>query len=174
VVLIPLIVLGEHIIYNMLLYSQTINKKMICPYCQNTDTKVTDKRDSEEITRRRRECLKCQKRFTTFERVELDLNVLKKDNTRQKFDRSKIKMGIERAFEKRPFNSEKIEEIVLDIESKVYRTAKDKDIPTNKIGEIIMEKLKKVDKIAYIRFASVYREFADIEDFKSELRDLKK
>ncbi len=147
-------------------------QQMICPYCQNTETKVTDKRDSESITRRRRECLKCEKRFTTFERVELDLSVIKKDGTRQKFDRDKVYRGIERAFEKRPFDSDKIEEIVADIESKIYRSAKDKDITTIKIGEIVMDKLKKVDKIAYIRFASVYREFADIEDFKSELMGL--
>jgi len=145
---------------------------MLCPYCQNTETKVTDKRDSESITRRRRECLKCKKRFTTFERVELDLSVLKKDGTRQKFDCDKLKRGVERALEKRPFDSDKIDEIVSDIEAKIYRVAKDKDITTTKIGEIVMEKLKKTDKIAYIRFASVYREFADIDDFKNELKEL--
>jgi transcriptional repressor NrdR len=145
---------------------------MICPYCQNTETKVTDKRDSEAITKRRRECLKCEKRFTTFERVELDLNVIKKDGTRQKFNRDKIMNGVEKAFEKRPFDSEKIEEIVSDIEAKIYRVAKDQDIQTSKIGEVIMDKLKRIDKIAYIRFASVYREFADIEDFKEELKIL--
>ncbi|MBT9144997.1 MAG: Transcriptional repressor NrdR [candidate division WS2 bacterium] len=147
---------------------------MICPYCQNTDTKVTDKRDSEAITRRRRECLKCGKRFTTFERVELDLNVIKKNWTRQKFDIDKLKRGVERALEKRPFDSDKIDEIVSDIEAKIYRIAKDKDIHSTKIGEVVMDKLKKTDKIAYIRFASVYREFADIEDFKNELKELKK
>jgi transcriptional repressor NrdR len=145
---------------------------MICPYCQHAETKVTDKRDSEAITRRRRECLKCEKRFTTFERVELDLNVLKKDGARQKFDLDKLKRGVERAFEKRPFDSGKLDEIVSDIESRIYRLAKDKDITSTKIGEIVMDKLKKVDKIAYIRFASVYREFADIEDFKNELKEL--
>jgi transcriptional repressor NrdR len=148
--------------------------KMLCPYCQNAETKVTDKRDSDAITRRRRECLKCEKRFTTFERVELDLTVIKKEGSRQKFDRDKLKRGIERAFEKRPFNSDKIDEIVSDIESRIYRIAKDKDIQTAKIGEIVMDKLKKIDKIAYIRFASVYREFADIDDFKNELKELKK
>ena len=147
---------------------------MICPYCQNPETKVTDKRDTESITRRRRECLKCGKRVTTFERVELDLNVTKKEGIRQKFDRDKIKKGVERAFEKRPFDSEKIERVVSDIEARVYRVAKDKDIPTTKVGEIVMDKLKKIDKIAYIRFASVYREFADIDDFKNELKELKK
>ena len=145
---------------------------MLCPYCQNEETKVTDKRDSGAITRRRRECLKCKKRFTTFERVELDLNVLKKDGTRQRFDRNKIKVGVEKAFEKRPFDSEKIEEIVADIEARIYKVAKDKDISTTRIGTIVMDKLRRTDKIAYIRFASVYREFADIDDFKSELKGL--
>lgn len=143
---------------------------MICPYCQNAETKVTDKRDSDAITRRRRECLKCGKRFTTFERVDLDINIIKKNGTRQKFDRDKIKKGVERALEKRPFDSGRIDEIVSDIEAKIYRVAKDKDIPTTKIGEIVMDKLKRIDKIAYIRFASVYREFADIDDFKEELK----
>lgn len=147
---------------------------MICPYCQNRETKVTNKRDSEAMIRRRRECLKCGKRFTTFERIELDLSVIKKDGTRQKFDRDKLKKGIEKSLEKRPFDSNKIDDIVNEVEAKIYRVAKDKDIPTAKVGEIIMDKLKKTDKIAYIRFASVYREFADIEDFKKELRELRK
>lgn len=150
------------------------NNKMICPYCQNRETKVTNKRDSEAMIRRRRECLKCGKRFTTFERIELDLSVIKKDGTRQKFDRDKLKKGIEKSLEKRPFDSNKIDDIVNEVEAKIYRVAKDKDIPTAKVGEIIMDKLKKTDKIAYIRFASVYREFADIEDFKKELRELRK
>ncbi len=146
---------------------------MQCPYCQNEETKVIDKRDSEGVTRRRRECLKCEKRFTTYERVELDLNVIKKDGRKEKFDFEKLKRGIYKALEKRPITSEKTDEIIGEIEAKIYRTAKDKDIESNKIGEIIMEKLKKADKVAYIRFASVYREFADIEDFKKELKELK-
>lgn len=146
--------------------------KMQCPYCQNEETKVNDKRDSEGVTRRRRECLKCNKRFTTYERVELDLSVVKKDGRREKFDREKIKRGLNKAFEKRSLSSERIDEIANEIEAKIYRVAKDKDIPTTKIGEIIMDKLKKEDKIAYIRFASVYREFADLADFKKEIRDL--
>jgi transcriptional repressor NrdR len=146
---------------------------MLCPYCNNENTKVTDKRDSQAVTRRRRECLKCEKRFTTYERVELDLNVLKKDNVRQKFDRAKLKAGIEKAFEKRPISTDEIESVVEDIETRIYRFAKDKDIKSSKIGEIIMAKLKKVDKVAYIRFASVYREFADLDDFKKEIRELK-
>lgn len=147
---------------------------MQCPYCQNEETKVNDKRDSEGMTRRRRECLKCGKRFTTYERVEMDLSVIKKDGRREKFNPEKIKHGLNKAFEKRPFTSDQIEEIAGEIEAKIYRVAKDEDIQTTKIGEIIMDKLKKTDKIAYIRFASVYREFADIDDFKKELQDLKK
>jgi transcriptional repressor NrdR len=146
---------------------------MQCPYCQNEETKVIDKRDSEGVTRRRRECLKCEKRFTTYEKVELDLNVLKKDGRKEKFSVEKLRRGIDKALEKRPITSEKTDELVGEIEAKIYRVAKDKDIESNKIGEIIMDKLKKIDKVAYIRFASVYREFADLEDFKKELKELK-
>jgi len=146
---------------------------MQCPYCQYEETKVIDKRDTEGVTRRRRECLKCEKRFTTYEKVELDLNVLKKDSRREKFDVEKLKKGIFKALEKRPLTSETIDEFVGEVEAKIYRVAKDKDIESNKIGEIIMEKLKKLDKVAYIRFASVYKEFADVEEFKKELGELK-
>ena len=146
---------------------------MLCPYCGHSETKVTDKRDSEGVTRRRRECLKCEKRFTTYERVEFDLTVVKKDGRRQKFDRDKLKSGVEKAFEKRPVSVEKIDQVVSEVESKIHRVAKDKEIASDKIGEIVMAKLKMVDKIAYIRFASVYREFADIDDFKKELKELK-
>lgn len=146
---------------------------MRCPYCNHEETKVVDKRDSEGITRRRRECLKCEKRFTTYERVELDLNVLKKDGKREKFDTEKMKKGIYKALEKRPIKKEEIEEAVSEIEARIYRTAKDEEIQTAKIGEIIMDKLKKMDKVAYIRFASVYREFADLEDFRKEIKEIK-
>ncbi len=145
---------------------------MICPYCKHEETKVTDKRDCDSITRRRRECLKCEKRFTTYERVELDLNVIKKDGRREKFSRDKLYQGVAKNLEKRPFTSEQIEEIVGDVEASIYRCAKDKDIKSSKIGELVMNKLKKVDKIAYIRFASVYRDFEDVEDFKNEIKNL--
>jgi len=145
----------------------------MCPYCNASETKVTDKRDSGSIARRRRECLKCGKRFTTYERVELDLNVIKKDGRREKFSRDKLFKGVSKSIEKRPFTSDQIEEIIDDIEANVYRIAKDKDIPSSKIGEIVMKKLKKADKVAYIRFASVYCDFADIEEFKNELKKLK-
>lgn len=146
---------------------------MRCPYCNKQETKVTDKRDSEGFIRRRRECLKCGKRFTTYERVELELNVIKKDGKRETFNRDKLASGIKRAFEKRPVSSEHIDKIIDKIEARIYRRAKGKDIKTEKIGEIVMSYLKQVDKVAYIRFASVYREFADIEDFKKEIKDLK-
>jgi len=146
---------------------------MNCPYCGKQETKVTDKRDSEGLTRRRRECLKCGERFTTYERVELELHVIKKDGRRETFNRPKLKAGIEKAFQKRPFTSEQIEQILNQIETKVLRTAKDKQITTQKIGEIIMDKLKRTDKVAYIRFASVYREFTDLNDFQRELKSLK-
>ena len=146
---------------------------MLCPYCNSTETKVTDKRDSQSITRRRRECLKCGKRFTTYEHVELELNVIKKDGKRERFDREKLKKGIEKAFEKRLMTSEKIDKVVADVEARIRRVARDKDIKTSKIGEVVMDKLKKVDKVAYIRFASVYREFEDVNDFKKEIRGLK-
>jgi len=146
---------------------------MQCPYCTACETKVTDKRDSGSVARRRRECLKCGKRFTTYERVELDLNVIKKDGRRVKFNRDKLFSGIDKNLEKRPFTTDQIEEIVDDVEAQVYRSAKDKDISSSKIGDIVMRKLKKIDKVAYIRFAAVYRDFADIDEFRDEIKKLK-
>jgi transcriptional repressor NrdR len=146
---------------------------MRCPYCTAEETKVTDKRDSGSTTRRRRECLKCGKRFTTYERIELDLNVIKKDGRREKFSRDKLFEGIDKNLQKRPFTTEQIEGFVDDVEAKIYRIAKDKDIPSSRIGETVMDKLKKVDKVAYIRFAAVYRDFADIDEFREELKKLK-
>jgi len=147
---------------------------MKCPYCLSEDNKVIDKRESEEgiSTRRRRECLKCKKRFTTYERVEnIDIVVVKKDGTRQQFDRQKVKSGIVRACEKRPVNVEKIEQVVNEIEAKIF-SSQSKEVNSKKIGELIMRKLKGLDKVAYIRFASVYREFADLESFEEELGKL--
>ncbi|MCK4997550.1 transcriptional repressor NrdR [Candidatus Pacearchaeota archaeon] len=146
---------------------------MQCPYCNSSETKVTNKRDNASVTRRRRECLKCSKRFTTYERVELDLSVIKKDGRRVKFNRDKLFEGIDNNLQKRPFTSEQIDAIVGDIEAQIYRCAKDKDITSSKIGDIVMRKLKKVDKVAYIRFAAVYRDFADIEEFREEIKKLK-
>ncbi len=147
---------------------------MKCPYCSYAETKVTDKRDSDEvgITRRRRECLKCEKRFTTYERVEnLDLVVVKKDGRREQFDRKKLLTGIHKACEKRPVSTEDIEKKVDEIEAEV-RKLEGKEISSKEIGELVMRKLKGLDKVAYIRFASVYKEFDDLETFKKELEKL--
>ncbi|TAL55683.1 MAG: transcriptional repressor NrdR [Nanoarchaeota archaeon] len=147
---------------------------MKCPYCSNLETKVTDKRDSEtgDITRRRRECLKCKKRFTTFERVEtINLVVVKKDGKRERFDREKIFLGMLKACEKRPISKDAIDSAVNDIEQKL-KSLKTTEIPSRFIGELVMRKLKKLDKVAYIRFASVYRSFTDLESFEEELKRL--
>ncbi len=146
---------------------------MKCPYCGNADTKVTDKRDSEEgVTRRRRECLKCEKRFTTYERVEnIDLAVVKKDGAREKFDRKKLLSGIQKACEKRPVSPEQIEGAVDAIEAEI-RKMDSTEIQSKELGELVMKKLRALDKVAYIRFASVYREFADLETFQKELEKL--
>lgn len=145
---------------------------MICPYCQYPETKVTDKRESNENTRRRRECLKCGKRFTTYEKVaEIERYVIKKDGRREPFNRDKVFLGIIKACEKRDIGHDKIEEIVKEIEEKLFLNQK--EISTNKIGEYIMKKLKKIDKVAYIRFASVYRDFEDVDDFKEIMKEVK-
>ena len=144
---------------------------MICPYCQHEDTKVVDKRDFGGLTKRRRECLKCERRFNTLENVEgARLRVVKKDGVREDFDREKIKRGIERACEKRPVSAEQIEKMIMMIEDKLRKRGK--EIGSSYIGEVVSKELKKVDKIAYIRFASVYRDFKDISDFKKELKGL--
>ncbi len=147
---------------------------MICPFCSYEFTRVVDKRESPngKSTRRRRECQKCSRRFTTFERVEtLGLLVVKKEGKREAFDRLKIRSGIVKACEKRPVSSEEIEKILDEIESEVRKEAAD-EISSKKVGELVMQKLKKLDEVAYIRFASVYRQFADISDFEKELSKL--
>ena len=148
---------------------------MNCPYCNHLESKVTDSRDTGNISiRRRRECLKCGKRFTTYEYIELaPLYVIKKDGRREKFDRNKIKNGITKALEKRPVGHEKIDEIVDSIEEKIRRNGRE-EIESTHIGEFVMDALKQVDHVGYIRFASVYREFADVTSFEKELKSLKK
>jgi len=144
---------------------------MRCVYCGNSDTKVTNKRDGENgFTRRRRECIKCKKRFTTFERPEIEIIVVKKDNSRQEYNRDKLFLGIIKACEKRPVSREAIEKIIEDIEEKIRNRGK--EIQSKFIGELVMKALKKIDKIAYIRFASVYRDFQDVGDFKKEIQNL--
>jgi transcriptional repressor NrdR len=146
---------------------------MKCIFCDG-ETKVTDKRDGNGETRRRRECLKCKKRFTTYERVE-DPNfiVIKKDKSREPFSREKLRSGIERACEKRPIETEEIDRVVSEIERRLRNKIKGKEVESRIIGEEVMKQLKKLDKVAYIRFASVYRDFKDLDDFKKELKELK-
>lgn len=149
---------------------------MICPFCAHEVTKVLDKREGTDgkTTRRRRECQKCTRRFTTFERVEtLDLLIVKKDGKREIFDRSKLRSGIVRACEKRPISAEAIEKVVDEIEADLRKSGQS-EISSKEVGEIVTKKLKKLDQIAYIRFASVYRQFADISDFEKELANLSK
>jgi len=144
---------------------------MQCPFCLHGETKVTDKRDIDSITRRRRECLKCSRRFSTHERVGWsDLTVIKKNGLRQAFDRAKVLAGIQRACEKRPVSEEIVEQMVNKIEDKLRK--KGSCVKSAFIGEVVSQELKKIDKVAYIRFASVYRDFADISDFKKEIKGL--
>lgn len=147
---------------------------MKCTFCSHTETKVVDSRESEDITRRRRECLNCEKRFTTYERPEaLQIYVIKKGNNRELFDREKLKKGISRACEKRPISIDKIDSAVNKIEAKL-RSLDTNEIHSKSLGEEVMKQLKQLDKVAYIRFASVYREFTDIGDFKKEIQTLLK
>jgi transcriptional repressor NrdR len=144
---------------------------MLCPYCTHAETKVIDKRDVANITKRRRECLKCKKRFNTHESLEeVNLRVIKKDGRREDFDREKLRRGLVRACEKRPISSEEIENMIANIEQELLR--KGREVDSISIGDLVSKKLKRADKVAYIRFASVYREFADISDFKNEIKEL--
>ncbi|MBI4140139.1 transcriptional repressor NrdR [Candidatus Woesearchaeota archaeon] len=147
---------------------------MRCPYCSNDDVSVIDSRESPdaEETRRRRECLKCGKRFTTREKVVgLDIVVIKKDGRKESFDRDKILRGVNIACGKRPVTSEQKEALIDRIESRIRKLAST-DVPSTFIGENVMKELKKLDKIAYIRFASIYKEFKDLEDFEAEVHKL--
>ncbi len=149
---------------------------MKCPFCGFMDDKVIDSRSSSDgnAVRRRRECIECGKRFTTYEVVEeMSLFVVKKDGRRQPFDRKKIFSGVQKACEKRPVSSEKIEELVGSIEREIYRKF-DREANSRDIGELVMEKLAALDEVAYVRFASVYRQFKDVNQFMNELRGLLK
>ena len=148
---------------------------MRCPYCSHTETDVVDSRDTDDLRiRRRRECAKCKRRFTTYEEVDKeDIFVIKKDGRREKFDRHKLMSGLERSCEKRPVSREQIEEMANWVEGKLRKSGK-KEIATDAIGELVMERLRKVDDVAYIRFASVYRSFMDIDSFEDALRKLKR
>jgi transcriptional repressor NrdR len=147
---------------------------MRCPYCSSFDNKVVDSRMGKEgdSIRRRRECLKCEGRFTTYERVEEVLpSVIKKDGRREPFDRLKILNGLKKACEKRPISTEMLEKTVEEIEKSLQEKGL-KEIPSTVIGEEVMERLHKLDEVAYVRFASVYRSFRDINEFMSELKDI--
>jgi len=149
---------------------------MKCPYCDHEETKVIDSRDSQNglTIRRRRECLSCGKRFTTYERIEeIPYMVVKKDGRRQSFDPQKLLRGLLRACEKRPVPVSALEDIVIEIEGRLQNRP-EKEIRTDEIGRYVMEHLKELDKVAYVRFASVYREFKDVHEFKKELEFLLK
>lgn len=145
---------------------------MRCPYCLHENTAVVDKRDVEESTRRRRECASCKKRFTTYEKAEIQLTVIKKDGSREDFNREKIKAGMLTACEKRPVSEDEIEEAVDEIEARLRKMGT--EVESRKIGELVMRKLLRMDKVAYVRFASVYRSFEDVKAFEEEVRLLKK
>ena len=147
---------------------------MKCIYCGHPESKVIDSRSGDDGTtiRRRRECLNCAKRFTTYEKVEsVPLIVIKKDGSRQSFHREKIINGLVRACEKRPVSLRQIEDLTNEIESKFYNSF-EREIPSEKIGEMVMEKLKTLDEVAYVRFASVYRQFKDVNTFIKEIEKL--
>lgn len=149
---------------------------MRCPFCNHPEDKVIDSRESKEgeSIRRRRECLKCARRFTTYERIdEIPYMVIKKDGRREKFDRQKVMQGLVRASEKRPISMGKLAEIIDDVETRLSETS-DRELSTIEIGEMLMDRLKRLDKIAYVRFASVYRDFQDVDAFLREVSDLMK
>lgn len=147
---------------------------MKCPYCSFPESKVVDSRPADEgaSIRRRRECLQCHKRFTTYETMEcLPIMVIKKDGSRQSFDRNKVLSGLIRACEKRPVPYQVLESMVNEVEQYIQNQM-EREVSSSKIGELIMDRLKTVDEVAYVRFASVYREFKDIDTFMSELHKL--
>lgn len=147
---------------------------MKCPYCSNSDTRVIDSRPAEDGSsiRRRRSCDECGKRFTTYEKVEtIPLIIIKKDNNREQYNRGKIERGVLRACYKRPVSADDIQKTVDRIETKVFRL-EEKEIPSNVIGEIVMEELQGLDEVAYVRFASVYREFKDVNTFMDEIKKI--
>jgi len=148
-------------------YSHT----MFCPFCNNSDTKVVDSRETNDgkITRRRRECLKCQTRFSTYEEVELlRLVVVKKNGEKEDYNKAKIEAGIRKALEKRPVTQEKVAKLMGDIEYTIH-SAEKPEITTREIGKLVLKKLRELDEVAYVRFASVYKSFGSIESFKKEL-----
>lgn len=148
---------------------------MKCPFCGNENTKVIDSRPTDDSSiRRRRQCEECGKRFTTYEKVEtMPLMVIKKDNNREPYNREKIVAGIVRSCHKRPISLEKINQTVDEIENQIFNL-EEKEVTTTEIGTIVMDKLKKLDEVAYVRFASVYREFKDVNTFLEEINKILK
>ena len=147
---------------------------MICPFCQFNQDRVIDSRESKEgdVIRRRRQCLRCERRFTTYERIdEIPYMVVKKDGRREKFDRQKVLNGLLKACEKRPIAMARLAELVDEVESKLSESS-EREMSTTSVGEVLMERLRTLDKIAYVRFASVYRDFQDEEAFISELKSM--
>ncbi|NIL95839.1 MAG: transcriptional repressor NrdR [Planctomycetales bacterium] len=149
---------------------------MNCPFCRHDNDRVIDSRSGQEgfVIRRRRECLSCQRRYTTYERIEEHpVKVIKKDGARVLFEREKIQRGIEKACWKRPVSNERIEAVLADIENDIYANF-DTEVESRYLGEMIMERLRQLDQVAYVRFASVYREFQDVHDFVDELQPMLK
>lgn len=147
---------------------------MKCPFCGGSQTSVLDSRDNEDTIRRRRTCAECLKRFTTYERIEgLDLKVIKKDGQKESFDREKIRRGVIKATWKRPVSMQQIENLIEEVEREL-RARGDKEIKSWEIGNIIIERLREIDKMSYLLFASVYRDFESIADFEKEIELLKK
>ncbi|NLO82935.1 MAG: transcriptional repressor NrdR [Clostridiales bacterium] len=147
---------------------------MRCPFCYNMESKVVDSRPTDEglTIRRRRECIKCGKRFTTYEKIEqLPVFVVKKDGRRESFDRDKILRGLVKACEKRPVSLKELEALVQEIEKQIFNSL-EQEITSQQIGQMVMERLKKLDEVAYVRFSSVYRQFKDINTFMEELNKL--
>jgi transcriptional repressor NrdR len=148
---------------------------MKCPYCTSLETTVLESRESEDaqVIRRRRECIACKKRFTTYERMEnIDLKVVKKDGHKEQFDREKVKKGIAKACEKRPVDQDQIDRVIDDIELRLLNR-KSTEISSSDIGRMVLTRLKKLDKVAYLRFASVFLEFGSLEEFQNEIKEIK-
>ncbi len=149
---------------------------MKCPFCGHLEDRVVDSRETKtgDTIRRRRECVKCERRFTTYERIdEIPYMMVKKDGRREKFDRQKLMTGLMKACEKRPVSPARLEEIVNEVESYVGESP-EHERPTTEVGAVVMDRLKKLDKVAYVRFASVYLDFKDVREFMDELKDLLK
>lgn len=148
--------------------------ELICPSCRKSETRVVDSRDDESVVRRRRECLDCKHRFTTYERMEAPrLFVVKKDGRREQYNRDKVLTGLRRSCEKRPVSEAQMDEVVAGVERELFSRGEN-EVPATMVGEKLMEALKRLDKVAYIRFASVYRSFDDIGKFQAELAELAK